>query len=130
MHLRQAWCSSIPVRASQPRLVPFCFILHSSITFSVLLCSTQVLPILHTSFLGSCSPFSPDYIILSFKSNFDSQQANISLHLCSISHIEPKDIGIQCHQLPRYNVLANRRCATSFFALFMNCVFMQLSVLV
>ena len=79
--LRWERCSFIRVSTPQPRLVLSKIIPLSSITFSVLPFSTQILLARCSSFPCSCSPFSSEYIRLPFKSHLDLQPANISLHL-------------------------------------------------
>jgi len=75
-------CWSILISAPQLTFALFYFNLVSSITFSVLLFSTQTLLIWHSIFLCSCFSYSSEYSTLLFTHHFDSQIALILLHHC------------------------------------------------
>jgi len=86
--------------------------------------SAQALPIWCSSFPDSCFPPSSDFIILSFKSYFDLQFANISLHLCEMSQIEPNDIRSQSYVPTMHILSANTRRPSSICQLLLNWVFL------
>jgi len=99
-------CFLIPVRTPQHGLAPFYFILHSSITLSILHFSPHAFPILFSSLPGHCFWRSPEFVIFPYKPNSEGQLANIPLHLCEISESKSAGIGFLFHPLARYNILA------------------------
>jgi len=130
------WCSSANIGEPRSPLtllslpVPhFVFIPHSSNTFCVLHFSTQHSPSGTPLFFVVPPHSHPDISYCLSNHHLDLQLANISLHLCWISQIEPNDIGILFHLLARYEWSTNRRRASSFFVPLMNCVFLLLLAL-
>lgn len=97
---------------------------HSSIIFSVILISRDKLRFLCSTFSGSYYLSSSDYIIFPSKLHFASQLANISLHLCQITQIEPKDVRTQFRLFAAYELLPHTTSISSFFVPLMNCVFL------
>jgi len=80
--LCQYGCSSNPISTPQPR---FGTLLFYSTPLQHLLCTSlfhTALPIWHSSFAGSCSPFHPNISYCLSNPHLDSQLAHVSLHLC------------------------------------------------